>query len=145
MTFDNLLFLALVCVFGHGLWVIWKRTSAKKWRATEGQIINCDLASSFWSRGWRKLCLEYMYSVDGVEYTGKNKTPGGQDIDWRINGIIDSFQSDLEKYPINSRPMVYFDPKNPRDSALERPSILNIVAVNSLSFLVILAIAAGGK
>jgi hypothetical protein len=72
--------------------------------------------------------VEYAYSVDGVEYTGK-----------RIGIGDDSSEVDaaLDRYQVGSTGPVYYNPANPREAMLERdppasPTVLYAIAAGVL-------------
>jgi hypothetical protein len=74
--------------------------------------------------------VEYIYSAEGKEFTGKNEFP--EDCE---NFSKTDAQAYLDKYPVNSYVPVRFDPKNPVSSALEeQPRRTNRVRMMGLLF-----------
>ena len=61
--------------------------------------------------------VEYVYTVNNVEYRGSKVFPGG-DSDF---GQVEA-QSIIDKYPLNSYAPVRYDPDNPANSSLEANS-----------------------
>lgn len=59
----------------------------------------------------------YQYQVDGKDYQGQTIRAGEQFLSIRVMG---SAQDTTARYPIGAQVMVYYNPANPAESALER-------------------------
>ena len=74
--------------------------------------------------------IEFVYNVQGMEYSGNNIFPGAYENFNKVNA-----QAFLDKYPQNSYVPVRFDPKEPTNSALEdQPRRSNRIRLVGLLF-----------
>lgn len=94
------------------------------WEMTGGKIISAQLSESQSDNTYQPM-IEYVYTVNGVEYHG-NKIFSGKN----EGAKKDAAQATLDKHPVNMYVPVRYDPKNPSDSALEaRPHPTSFIAI----------------
>lgn len=86
---------------------------AKGWHATTGTIADVQYADD----GVSVPRFAYVYTVNGLKYAGQRAAFGGQTTTRVFGKVIDAR---IEKYPPGSQVTVFYDPKNPAKSVLER-------------------------
>ena len=103
----------------YHLWLIVRAKSTENWDKTDGLITNSELFE-FTSIGdadsTHKPKIEYSYTLNGNEYKSKRIYFG--------SNIMTSYnkrhcQKLIEKYPIGTKVIVYFDRLNEKQSVLE--------------------------
>ena len=88
------------------------------------------------SRGYVVNVL-YGYTVDGVSYTGQRIGFGKRQYIRKKRA-----QAELQRYPVNSSVLVYFDPRKPADAVLVREYPDNLILV--MGGIILLAIVVAG-
>lgn len=94
------------------------KQSAQDWASTMGVVITStvQVKRSYKSRSEIPVVV-YQYQVDGKSYTGQVVKAGEQFFSLRIYGDA---QKTVARYPVGAQVMVYYNPANPAESALER-------------------------
>jgi hypothetical protein len=87
----------------------WRQHEAVGFAQTDGKIAQSALGEG--ALGRRGLRLRYTYSVQGVNYTGFRYRYDDANVSLRYAKVVDEYQA-------HTRHPVYYDPNNPRDSAL---------------------------
>jgi hypothetical protein len=83
--------------------------------------------------------VAFRYSVNGQEFVGFNKRPGNMgQFEWIIGGIFGSADSEKRKLPIGKAVTVYYNPKYPKDSALELGNFAAPFILFGVSFIFLL-------
>lgn len=94
------------------------KEAAQSWPSTMGTV----LASSVQSRRSGNSIstypvVVYQYDVNGKSYQSQTIKAGDQFFNVRIIGEA---QATADRYPVGAQVMVYYNPANPQESALER-------------------------
>ena len=94
------------------------KQAAQDWSSTMGVVITStvQVKRSYKSRSEIPVVV-YQYQVDGKPYTGQVVKAGEQFFSVRIYGDA---QKTVARYPVGAQVMVYYNPANPAESALER-------------------------
>lgn len=94
------------------------KQAAQDWSSTMGVVITStvQVKRSYKSRSEIPVVV-YQYQVDGKPYTGQVVKAGEQFFSLRIYGDA---QKTIARYPVGAQVMVYYNPANPAESALER-------------------------
>jgi hypothetical protein len=115
----------IVIVVGLGIF-LYRRNQQKTvareatltWSSTMGTVLS---SSVYTKRTGRSIStypvVIYQYTVEGKIYQSKIIKAGEQFVNIRLSGDA---QATVARYPIGASVMVYYDPANPADSALER-------------------------
>ncbi len=137
---DNSFYIiAALLVFGVVAFSLNTILSSVKWTQTEGVIVHAEMddvsnAATMTGSGSRysyKIDIKYTYSVSGKEYTGTKIVAA-------IPNIFERKQDAEEiiaKYPIGAPTAVYFNPSNPKASALIAGKQINSIAIVALGLL----------
>lgn len=92
--------------------------AAQNWSGTMGVVITSTVQVK---RGYKSRTeipvVVYQYQVDGKPYTGQVVKAGEQFFSVRLYG--DAHKT-VARYPVGAQVMVYYNPVNPVESALER-------------------------
>ncbi len=115
------LLIVLALIGGMAAFSKARNKAALDWPTVEGEIVHSE-ATSKWSTDSQghavmryKADIHFRYTVDGKTYDGKRIT--------FLSAIIDTAakaQALCDRYPLGARPPVYYNPKKPEDSVLER-------------------------
>lgn len=94
------------------------KQAAQNWSSTMGVVIasTVQVKRSYKSRSEIPVVV-YQYQVDGKPYTGQVVKAGEQFFSVRLYGDA---QKTVARYPVGAQVMVYYNPANPAESALER-------------------------
>jgi hypothetical protein len=94
------------------------KQAAQTWSSTMGVVIasTIQVKRSYKSRSEIPVVI-YQYQVDGKPYVGKVIKAGEQFFNVRLYGDA---QKTIARYPVGAQVMVYYNPANPQESALER-------------------------
>lgn len=94
------------------------KQSAQDWSSTMGVVITSTIQvkRSYKSRSEIPVVV-YQYQVNGKPYTGQVVKAGEQYFSVRLYGDA---QKTIARYPVGAQVMVYYNPENPQESALER-------------------------
>ena len=94
------------------------KESAQTWTGTMGTVLtsNVQIRRTGTSRSEFPVVV-YQYQVNGQVYQGKTIKAGEQFFSVRIIGEA---QATAARYPAGAQVMVYYNPANPKESALER-------------------------
>ena len=95
------------------------RQSTQTWHNTTGTVL---MSSVQWKRTGNSgsttyPVVVYQYEVNGQRYQSQRIKAGEQFLNVRIAGQA---EATVKRYPIGATVTVYYDPKNPAESALER-------------------------
>jgi hypothetical protein len=129
---------------GIGLTAIGKGFYEWWWPSTAGKItLSCvhERVSSHWDKEMQRheqtsnyeAVIHYRYSVDDKEFSGT--APGGAVVlGWKLSNILFWFKSQaatlVAKYPEGSAVTVYYNPRDPAVSVLERgPNLTGVLFV----------------
>ncbi|MEW6083974.1 MAG: DUF3592 domain-containing protein [Chloroflexota bacterium] len=92
--------------------------AAQNWSSTMGVVVSSTVQVK---RGYKTRTeipvVVYQYQVDGKPYTGQVVKAGEQFFSVRLYGDA---QKTVARYPVGAQVMVYYNPANPAESALER-------------------------
>jgi uncharacterized membrane protein len=118
-----------------------KAAASKDWHSTPGKIVSSQIKevtyhSSDGTRRGLHLDAEYEYTVDGIQYTNNKHTPGRipKGIPYRKAAEV------ANRYALNAIVPVYYNPRNPQESCLEREALLsNLIMIIGIVLLVIAA------
>lgn len=94
------------------------RAAAQTWSSTMGTVLmsNIKVTRTGNSRSETPVVI-YQYQVNGKDFQGQTIKAGDQYFSVRVMG---SAQDTISRYPIGAQVMVYYNPANPAESALER-------------------------
>lgn len=94
------------------------KQAAQNWSSTMGVVIasTVQVKRTYKSRSEIPVVV-YQYQVDGKPYTGRVVKAGEQFFSVRLYGDA---QKTIARYPVGAQVMVYYNPANPAESALER-------------------------
>lgn len=91
-------------------------SESSAWPQAEGMVTKAILVTAASNdSAEHSVDVEYEFVANGSRYTGKRVTFGRRG--WARKAKA---QAELEKYPVNSAVMVFFNPQNPEDSVLIR-------------------------
>lgn len=94
------------------------RLAAKDWSSTMGVITMSTIQIKRTNRSRSEVpVVMYQYQVSGNPYTGRRIKAGEQYFNVNLMGDA---QKTIARYPVGAEVMVYYDPADPRESALER-------------------------
>ena len=94
------------------------KLEAQSWSSTMGVVISSTIQVRYTSRSRSEIpIVVYQYQVDGKSFQGQTIKAGEQFLNIRLYGDA---QKTVDRYPVGAQVMVYFDPENPAQSALER-------------------------
>ncbi len=94
------------------------RQSTQTWQSTTGTVLMSSVQSSYSSRSHSTYpVVVYQYEVNGQRYQSQRIKAGEQFINVRVIGQA---ETTVNRYPIGATVTVYYDPKNPAESVLER-------------------------
>ena len=94
------------------------RQSAQSWASTMGVVTMSTIQVKHTGRSRSEVpVVGYQYQVGGQSYTGGTIKAGEQYFSVRLYGDA---QKTIERYPVGAQVMVYYNPANPAESALER-------------------------
>lgn len=131
--------IGLWCI-GGGLWAFYIRCKARAWVDAKGKITKSKVRPVLSRQYSEEFEVAYRFFVNGEEYYGCNKTPGGFDTTWSISFPgLSSAQGDKAKYPEGAEVQVFFNPSNPKQNALEQPSYLSPIILIVIGIGVCLA------
>lgn len=94
------------------------KAAAQSWPGTMGTVLMSSVQSEHLGRS-HSICpvVVYQYQVNGKAYQSQTIKAGEQFFNIRIIGQA---QETVNRYPIGAQVMVYYNPANPLESALER-------------------------
>ncbi len=94
------------------------KQAAQTWTSTMGVVMTSTIQvkRSYKSRSEIPVVV-YQYHVDGKPYVGKTVKAGEQYFSVRL---YSDAQKTIARYPVGAEVMVYYNPANPAESALER-------------------------
>lgn len=111
----------IALLFGMAAFSKARNKAALGWPSVEGEIVHSE-ATSKWSTDSRgkaemrhKADIRFRYTVDGKTYDGARVAFYGAIIDTAAKA-----RAVCDRYPVGARPLVYYNPKTPADSVLER-------------------------
>ena len=94
------------------------RQSTQTWLSTTGTILMSSVQSSHSGNSHSTYpVVVYSYVVNGQSYQSQRIRAGDQFLTVRVAGQA---QATVARYPIGKSVIVYYDPANPTESALER-------------------------
>jgi hypothetical protein len=109
-TFAGVVFLFLsVLLFINYVHSSIKRKQALSWPHTDGEIIKSELDFSSTESGPNPV-IAYRYSVDDIERIGRTVS---------FSSTTTNPKSEIERYPVEHRVTVYYNPNDPGDCTLE--------------------------
>ena len=94
------------------------KESAQTWTGTMGVVLSSSVQVRRTGKSRSEIpVVVYQYQVNGQAYQGQIIKAGEQHFDIRIMGQA---QETVRRYPVGAQVMVYYNPANPQESALER-------------------------
>ena len=94
------------------------REAAQSWSSTMGTVLMSNIkVTRTGNRRSETPVVIYQYQVNGKDFQGQTIKAGDQYFSVRVMG---SAQDTISRYPIGAQVMVYYNPANPAESALER-------------------------
>ena len=94
------------------------KATAQSWSSTMGVVTMSTIQIRRTSRSRSEVpVVGYQYQVNGQAYTGGTIKAGEQYFNVRLYGDA---QKTIARYPVGAQVMVYYNPANPAESALER-------------------------
>jgi hypothetical protein len=94
------------------------KQSAQSWSNTLGTVTMSTVQVQRSARSRSEIpVVVYQYQVNGRAYTGQTIKAGEQYFSVRLYGDA---QKTIERYPVGAQVMVYYNPANHAESALER-------------------------
>ena len=94
------------------------RQAAQSWSSTLGTVIMSTIQIKRTSRSRSEIpVVVYQYQVNGKAYQNQVIRAGDQFGTIRVMGQA---QATIARYPVGAQVMVYYNPANPQESALER-------------------------
>ncbi len=94
------------------------KQSAQDWASTMGAVISSMIQVRRTGNSRSEIpVVVYQYQVNGKPYTGQVIKAGEQYFSVRLYGDA---QKAIARYPVGAQVMVYYNPENPQESALER-------------------------
>lgn len=118
----------LLLLAGLAVWLIVRvrksastRSLALTWPHTKGTVLSATVQVSHHGNSRQEAPLVlYAYQVDGQVFQGHRVRAGDEFGRVRTAGTESSASNTVARYPSGSCVVVYFDPANPANSALER-------------------------
>ena len=94
------------------------KEAAQSWPGTLGSVLMSSVRSRRTGRS-RSIypVVVYQYEVNGKTYQNQTIKAGEQFFNVRVIGEA---QATVERYPVGAQVMVYYNPANPQESALEK-------------------------
>jgi uncharacterized protein DUF3592 len=98
---------------------------SSNWLRADGVVTWSKIERPIYSRHQAEnFEVGYKFEVDGECIIGTNKMPGGVGFDWSVAEFLSNVaRVDKRKYPEGASVSVYYNPRNPKDSSLERGSV----------------------
>ena len=97
------------------------RSLAGGWPHTMGTVLSATLQVSTQGKARHEAPLVlYAYQVNGQVFQGDRVRVGDDLGRVRVAGVASSASSTIARYPAGASVIVYYDPTNPANSALER-------------------------
>jgi len=94
------------------------KEAAQSWSGTMGNVLMSSVQSKHTGKSLSVYpIVVYQYEVNGKTYQSQTIKAGEQFFNVRIMGQA---QETVNRYPIGAQVMVYYNPANPQESALER-------------------------
>lgn len=94
------------------------KQAAQNWSSAMGVVVTSTIQVKRTSRSRSEIpVVVYQYQVNGTPYVGKVIKAGEQYFSVRIYGDA---QKTVARYLVGAQVMVYYNPANPSESALER-------------------------
>jgi len=94
------------------------KQAAQDWSSTMGTVLASTIQIKRTSRSRSEIpVVVYQYQVNGKSYQSQTIKAGEQFFNVRLMGDA---QKTIERYPVRAQVMVYYNPANPAESALER-------------------------
>lgn len=94
------------------------KAAAQSWPGTMGTVLMSSVQSKHTGKSLSIYpVVVYQYAVNGRSYQSQTIKAGEQFFNVRITGQA---QETVNRYPIGAQVMVYYNPVNPQESALER-------------------------
>lgn len=94
------------------------KQAAQAWPATMGTVLSSSVQSRRSGNSTSTYpVVVYQYSVNGQNYQGQTIKAGEQFFSVRVIGDA---QATAARYQVGAQVMVYYNPANPQESALER-------------------------
>ena len=94
------------------------KQAAQSWASTMGTVLMSTIQIKRTSRSRSEIpVVVYQYQVNGTAYQGQTIKAGEQFFNVRVMGQA---QATVARYPVGAQVMVYYNPANPAESALER-------------------------
>ena len=94
------------------------KEAAQSWPGTMGRVLMSSVQSKHTGKSISVYpVVVYQYEVNGRVYQSQTIKAGEQFFNVRIIGQA---QETVNRYPIGAQVMVYYNPANPQESALER-------------------------
>jgi len=94
------------------------KQAAQSWSSAMGTVIASTIQIKRTSRSRSEIpVVVYQYQVNGNPYQGQTIKAGEQFFNVRLMGDA---QATIARYPVGVQVMVYYNPANPAESALER-------------------------
>lgn len=94
------------------------KEAAQSWRGTMGVVLSSSVQVRRTGKSSSDIpVVVYQYQVNGQTYQGQTIKAGEQFFNIRIIGQA---QETVRRYPVGAQVMVYYNPANPQESALER-------------------------
>jgi len=105
-----------------------------KWPSVMGKIVTSNIGSRDSESTERRIYanIEYLYSVNEVEYRAKRFKLGVQDI---VDSSEHWVNETLAKYPVNNEVQVFYNPHKPSDATLDRGLNIRIFGFTLLGIL----------
>jgi len=118
----------LLLVVGVGVAVLWRarktttvRSLAGGWPHTMGTVLSATLQVSHQGTARHEAPLVlYAYQVNGQVFQGDRVRAGDDPGRARVAGAANGASTTIARYPAGASVIVYYDPTNPANSALER-------------------------
>jgi len=94
------------------------KQAAQDWASTMGMVTMSTVQIRRTGRSRSEVpFIMYQFQVNGSPYTGQTIKTGEQFFNVRVLGDA---QKTIARYPVGTQVMVYYNPSNPQESALER-------------------------
>ena len=115
----------IVIIVGVGIFIYRRskmrdaaKQSAQDWPGTMGVVTMSTIQIRHNGRSRSEIpIVGYQYDVNGQTYTNGTIKAGEQFFSVRLYGDA---QKTIQRYPVGAQVMVYYNPTNPAESALER-------------------------
>ena len=105
-------FLIGIAAVALGIWMRYKTLQALSWPAVDGEIIRSEVESD--SDGDSSPRVTYRYQVGKKFYESSQISFVGH------SASSSAARALVERYPLNSRVQVYYDPDSPKSAVIER-------------------------